>query len=123
MLITCGLSASDAHALGVSVGQTVTRGDDLVGVLPGCARPPTARCSSLAPGCRPAHVTPYAELARAARPEAVVVLLRPAANRLERHAALHAGIDAVLLSADLEVVGRDCRATSSPPGPSAATGR
>jgi pilus assembly protein CpaE len=37
------------------------------------------------------------------------VLLRPYLNRLERHAALRMGIDAVLLSGDIAAAGRACR--------------
>jgi MinD-like ATPase involved in chromosome partitioning or flagellar assembly len=109
VLIVCGLHSADAEALGASAGETVTLVDDLSGVVAGLRAAPEATLLVLGPELPAAKVARFTTLARAACPDAVVVLLRPHVNRLERHAALQAGVDAVLRSGDLAAAGRDCR--------------
>ncbi len=109
MLIACGLDAADAEILGSSAGEAVTLVDDLSGVVAQLRTAPEATLLVLGPDLSAAQVPRFTTLARAACPDAVVVLLRPHLNRLERHAALQTGVDAVLLSGDLAAAGRDCR--------------
>jgi MinD-like ATPase involved in chromosome partitioning or flagellar assembly len=108
VLIACGLSAADADELGASAGSRVELVEDLAAVLAGLRTGGEGTLLVLGPELTAGQVLRYAAVARAARPDSVVVLLRPDANRLERHTALKAGIDAVLLSGDLVAAGRTC---------------
>jgi pilus assembly protein CpaE len=109
VLLTYGLSAADAGTLGTSAGGTVSALDDMADVLVRLRTAPESPLLVLGTGLVTPQVSRCAALARAARPDTVVVLLRPHANRLERHTALQAGVDAVLLSGDLAAAGRECR--------------
>jgi MinD-like ATPase involved in chromosome partitioning or flagellar assembly len=108
MLIACGLSAHDRESLSASAGTTVTLFDDLSAVLHHLLSTPEETVLILGPEL-PAHeAAHYAARSRSARTDAVVVLLRAGANRLERSAAHRAGVDVVLSSSDLAAAGRAC---------------
>jgi pilus assembly protein CpaE len=109
VLIACGLHSADADVLGGSAGETVVVVDDLSGLVARLRGAPEATLLVLGPELPAAQVSRFTALTRAACPAAVIVLLRPHANRLERHTALQTRIDAVLLSGDLAAAGRDCR--------------
>ena len=109
MLIACGLPADDADAFGTSANEAVTLVDDLASFVSRLRIAPEAPLLVLGPELPGALVPSFSSLARAACPDAVLVVLRSQVNRLERHLLMQLGIDAVLLSGDIAAAGRDCR--------------
>src|SRR3954467_11374 len=106
--IACGLNERDGDALALSLGGPVSFVPDVGTVLRSLR---TARDETLVvvgPEVPNPQVLRFAAQVRLARPETVVVLLRPTVNRLDRELAHRAGIDAILPAVDIAAVGRSC---------------
>jgi MinD-like ATPase involved in chromosome partitioning or flagellar assembly len=109
MLIACGMTASDCDDVSTGAGQPVLRMADLADALRHLRLATDDVLLVLGPELHAHETLRYTARARAARPEAVLVLVHPGLNRQERLAAQQAGIDAVLPAGDLIAVGRACR--------------
>src|SRR3954468_19811179 len=109
MTIACGLSAQDADALARSLGAPVPVLPDVATVLRKIRTALDETLMVLGPDLPDPQALRVGAQARAARPGTVIVLLRPAANRLDRELARRAGIDAILPAGDLDAAGARCR--------------
>ncbi|HEX2075146.1 MAG TPA: AAA family ATPase [Geodermatophilus sp.] len=109
MTIACGLSERDGDALAASLGGPVTVLADLTAVLRSLRGARAEALVVLGPEVPHHQVLRFAARARAERSDALIVLLRPSANRLERQSAREAGVDAILPAADVPAAGRSCR--------------
>jgi pilus assembly protein CpaE len=108
MLIACGMTEYDANVLGAAAGTPATLLEDLSAILHHLCSSAGETVVVLGPALPHHEVGHFAARVRAARSDAIVVLLRAGANRQERSAAHQAGVDAILSSADLVAAGRAC---------------
>ena len=108
MLIACGFTERDGAVLGAAAGTSVSLLEDLSAILQHLRRSTGETVVVLSPALPDHEIVHFAIRVRAARPGAVVVLLRSGVNRQERAAAHRAGVDAILSSTDLVAAGRAC---------------
>jgi pilus assembly protein CpaE len=109
MLIACGVTVSDCDDLSTGAGQPVLRMADLADALRHLRLATDDVLLVLGPELHAHEILRFTARARAARPEAVLVLVHPGTNRQGRLAAQEAGVDAVLPADDLIATGRTCR--------------
>jgi pilus assembly protein CpaE len=109
MTLACGLSESDRDVFAAVLGGPVHLVPDVTAAL----RALRASRKDLPVILGPELSTPRAlrlvAQVRAARPRTLVVMLRPAANRLERQLAGECGVDAILPAGDIPAAARRCR--------------
>ena len=108
MTIACGLTASDTEALAASLGSPVRLLPDVAAVLASLRATPDRTLVVLGADLPHPQVLRFASQVHAARPQTVLVLLRPTVNRLDRELARRAGIDAILPANDVAEAGRMC---------------
>ncbi|MGY1728822.1 CpaE family protein [Geodermatophilus sp. SYSU D01062] len=108
MALAFGLDERDVATFADALRLPVLRLDDLAAVVGAARHDRDLRLVVLGPALAAADVLRCATEVRAARPGAVVVLLRAALNRLERHVVGSAGVDAVLPATDLAAAARSC---------------
>jgi len=107
--IACGVTASDTDAFAASLGAPVSLVADVAAVLATLRATRDRTLVVLGPAVPEPQVLRFAAQAQAARPQTVVVLLRPGVNRFDRDLVRRAGIDAILPSDDVAAAGRKCR--------------
>jgi pilus assembly protein CpaE len=109
MTIACGLDERESEQLAASLGSPVTALPDVPSLLAVLRAGSADVLVILGPGLPDHQVWRTAARARAARPGAVLVALRPAVNRLQRQLGRDAGLDAVLPAGDTGGAARCCR--------------
>jgi pilus assembly protein CpaE len=109
MSIACGMHGLDSVAFCRSFRGPVRPVADVPSLLALLDRPGPDDLVVLGPAVPDDEVARCVAGVRAARPGAVVVLLRRAPNLLQRHRGLQAGVDAVVAADDVAAAGRACR--------------
>jgi len=109
MTIACGVDERDAAAFCLAFLGPVRIAPDVPALLWMLDQLGADDLVVLGPAVSDDQVRRCVGRVRAARPDAVVVLLRRGPNRLQRHLAVQAGVDAVVAADDLAAAGQACR--------------
>ena len=109
MTIACGVDRTARNVLAAEIGDPVSVLPDLEAIMRRLSVARGAALVVLGPELTVEQTLRYAARIRDARPSAIVVVLRPPMNRLERQSARDAGVSAVLPTGDLRAAARICR--------------